>query len=266
MIGLVVRQTLRTAMRDREFPGTVFLMAFIFGAIGFVIPVAMGAEGTTTDLLTALFFIGALVVPMVGLMIGLDVIAPKRADGQLRLLLGQPLSRTSILFGGAIAKGVIVAVAVAAGVLAALVASLAMGLPVDVGDVGLFGTGLVGLALAYLGLSVAMSASLSSSRWATFAAFGAFIVLVVAWRFVPTGVLFVMEGFALPETEPGWVGLVATLSPSVAFERIADAALAWDLGFIVQDPPGLTYAAGVLVAWIALIPLVGAWRLRRADL
>lgn len=265
---LIVRRTVRESVRDREFPGVVFLFVFVFGALGAYYSYLEGNAGwDTAAFLRFPLYVSMILVPMVGVLLGNDLVAGPREDGRLRLLLGQPISRLSVLVGGYVAKAIVLVVSIAAGGLAAVVASRALGSSLAVDVFGRFVLLTIGLGLAYLGVSVAISALFRSTEWTTFAIFSVFLVFVLVWRFVPSGIALVGNGLEFPETQPAWVALAEGLSPSIAYEYLVDTYVVAET---VPSRPNAdstpAISTAVLLWWIGLVPALAYWRFRSTDL
>lgn len=266
-LRLVVRQSLRESWRNRELPGIVILFVVMFGLLGLVYGQFMGSDAWTVDrFMLVPLYISALFVPMIGIVLGNNLVAGPREDGRLRLVLGQPLSRSAFVTGQYLAKATILTLAVGLGGLAFVAVALAVGPPLDVGQFGLLTLLTIGLGLAYLGIAVAVSTVYRTTDWTTFTMFSVFLVLVLVWRLVPAGALFVTNGFSFPESAPAWTTLAEGLSPSVAHEFLFDLLIA-DAAISTPDGTGSpALYLGVLLAWIVAVPLAATWRFRSRDL
>lgn len=260
-VRLVARATLRESNRGMELPLLVAMFAALFAVVGVLSGASSGSVGDLVDILAA---VCALVVPIVGLMLGQPAIAAKREDGRLRLLFGQPIGRTGYLAGTYLAKAIVLLLALAAGVIGAIVAFVGVGGSFAVDPVLRLAAWTALLGLAYLGLAVAFSATSRTTRWATFNMLGLYLGLVFVWRLAPHLVLLLGNGLSFPETVPPWVDLVSGLSPSVAFERL--------LGFNgveffeATNYTSTEFSLAVLAVWIVLIPALGCWRFVSTDL
>lgn len=260
--SLVARATLRESNRGRELPLLVAMFAALFAVIGLLS--GASSSGTTDDLVSILAVVSALVVPIVGLMLGQPAIAAKREDGRLRLLFGQPIGRPGFVVGTYLAKATVLVAALGAGLVGALVGFVVGGGSLTVDPVFRLAAWTILLGLAYLGLAIAFSAASRSTRWATFNMLGLYLALVFVWRLAPQLVLLASNGLSFPETVPSWVDLVSGLSPSVAFERL----LGFN-GFEFFEATHYTsteFSLAVLAGWILLVPALGLWRFVSTDL
>lgn len=268
-VGLIARQTLREAWRNRELPGIVSLFVIIFGLLGVVFTEFVGSDAWDMDrFLQVPLFVCIVLVPMIGIVLGNDVVSGPREDGRLRLVLGQPISRAAFVVGNFLARAVTLVLALLLGGLAFIGVALLLGAPLDVPLFVRFILLTIPLGLAYLSIAITVSALFETSDWTTFAMFSVFLVFILLWRLVPAGVVFVTNGFEFPETAPAWMTLAEGLSPSVAFEFLFDSLLGTDAA-IISTADGIgspAVFAGVLFAWIVFVPALATWRFRTTDL
>lgn len=265
---LLTRQHLRESWRSRELPAYVAAFAFLFGALGaFYARIVVPGSGGTAQFLSLPVLLSIPLVPVVGILLGGNVVAEPREDGRLRLVLGQPLSRTDVVVGGYVAKAIVLlATLLAAGLGTLLVSTLlGTGFPADV--LARFTLLAAGLGMAYLGFTIAAGATLRSASGTTTAKFGAFLVFVIFWRFLPRGFAYVANGFEPLASTPPWVDLAKGFSPSIAYEYLVDAFLEAEnvpSGPTHYDDP-LIYL-GVLFVWAVVVPALATWRFNATDL
>lgn len=268
-VGLLVRQTLRETWRNRELPGIVALFVIIFGLLGVVFNEFVSSDAWTMErFLQVPLLICIVLVPMIGIILGNNVVSGPREDGRLRLVLGQPVSRWAFVTGNFLAKAITLVLALLLGGLAFVSVSLALGAPLDVELFVRFILLTIPLGLAYLGVAIAVSSLFRTSDWTTFAMFSVFLVFILVWRLVPAGFVFVTNGFEFPETVPAWTTLAEGLSPSVAFEFLFVLLLGTD-AVAISTPNGVgspAVYAGILFGWIVVVPALAAWRFRTTDL
>lgn len=259
---LVARQSVRESVRSRELLSLVALFGLMFGAVGLL--VATNSSGDATDdLVNILLVASGMIVPIAGLMLGQPAISAKREDGRLRLLFGQPISRTELVVGSYVGNAIVLAASLCAGVAATVVGYLVLGGTLDGQQVGAFLLGSIGLGVAYLGFSIAASAASRTTRWATFNMLGVYLLFIGIWRMGPHAVLFFSNGMTFPDEIPAWVDLIAGLSPSVAFERL----FGFD-GIEFFEASSYTspeFSVAVLVVWAVVFPVIGLLRFRSID-
>lgn len=261
-LALVVKQSLREAVRGHQVTVLAAMFGIVFGAVGLL--VGSFDPGNTDSLRDLLLVATALVVPLVCLMLGNPVVAKKREDGRLRLLLGQPIARQTFVLGSYVANAIVLAAASVLGLAAALAGHAVLGGVAVPAFAGPLAIGTIGLGTAYLGLAVGISAASSTTKWATLNMLGIYLLLVGLWRIVPYFAVFASNGFSFPEGIPAWADLLAGLSPSVAFERL--------FGFYgvefatAQSYTSTEFSVAVLLGWTVAVPAVGVWRFVRTDL
>ena len=265
---LLVGQHLRESWRSREFPAYLATFAVVFGVLGaFYAQVVAPGSGGTSSFLTLPVLLSIPLVPVVGILLGGDVVAGPREDGRLRLMLGQPLSRTDVVVGGYVAKAMILVSTLLVAGIATLLTSRLLGTPFPVDVLSRFTLLATGLGMAYLGIAVAAGTVIRTTSGATTAKFGAFLLFVVFWRFIPSGIAYAANGFRPLAATPPWVDLAKGFSPSIAFEYLVDAFLEAE-----NVPSGPTHFddpliyLGVLFAWAVLAPALATWRFNTTDL
>lgn len=266
--SLLARQYLRESIRSREFPGYVGVFGVLFALLGLLYArVLAGGGGSTTDFLTLPILLSIVLVPTIGLLLGQGLVAERREDGRLRLVLGQPVSRTDLVVGGYVAAAVVLLTTLAVAGAATVAVIVVSGAPFAVALFARFVLLAMGLGLAYLGIGVAISATLRTASATTLATFATFLVFVVFWRFAPTGAAYVANGFRPPATSPPWADLVGGVSPSVAFEYLVDAF--FDVEGVPSGPDHyenpLIYLF-VLLWWAVVVPWLAVRRFNATDL
>lgn len=267
----VARNDLRGAVRSNgtRVLAAAFLLAFL-GLVALLVRVDAASFDAYLDLLAPGI---ALLLPLVGVVLGYDAVVGERESGTAALALSLPHSRAELV-AGKVAGGT----AVLAGSLA--VATLAAGLAMlpwftDIAPLRLllFALAATVYGAVFLALSTALSMSFESSRKVIGGAFGAYLALVLFWNElvnVLVVILFRFRGAALLDP-PTWATLAKFLSPRTAFGYLVADTL--DAG----SPPPLTVeataefvtpavAAAALLAWV-LVPLfLGYLRFARGDL
>lgn len=265
---LLARQHLRESWRRRELPAYVAAFAVIFGALGvFYARMFEPGSGAPARFLPLPVYLAIPLVPVVGILLGGDVVAEPREDGRLRLVLGQPLSRTDVVVGGYVARALVLLATLLAAALGLLVGSTLFGARFPAAVIARFTLLAAALGMAYLGITVAAGAVLRTTSGTTAAKFGAFVVFVIFWRFIPRGVAYATNGFRPPAATPPWVDLAKGLSPSIAFEYLVDAFLEAE-----NVPSGPTHFddpviyVGVLFVWAVVVPALATVRFNTTDL
>lgn len=267
---LIARKEVGDLRRNRQFHGMAIILAILFGLLGYVhADSANEGFNEPAELITLLAMIGSAIVPAVALMLSYETVVKRRHGGQLELLLGFPHHRQDVVLGGYVGRFLAVAAVLLAGLWACAAVVVLFGAAVPETAFAAYLVAALVLALAYVGMGTAISASIRSPSWASAAAFGAFMLFVLAWRYVPDGLAYLLNGFERPATSPWWTEYVRTLSPSVAAEELLVAILPTEVVAAVPfggSEVGLGFAALVLAGWIVLVPLAGYLRFDRTDL
>ncbi|WP_256393609.1 ABC transporter permease subunit [Natronoarchaeum rubrum] len=262
---LMVRKDLRDAYDQYLLQTGVGMFALLFGLVAWAYTRTPANPATLVE--GPLFLISSVLVPAFAVMSANETIAAKRSDGRLRLVFGLPISRRDVVVGSYLGRAVVFASSLLAGVVAAAIVVQIRGDTLLTSALASYLGLTLLLGLAYLGIAIALSAAIRSTKWVTVLVFTIFLVFTFVWRFVPQGIVYLANGMELPRTMPDWAGLVSGLSPSVAYENLlrtyafagpAPETSAWFLEPWVN--------AVVLAGWIVLVPLLGYRRFDGSDL
>ncbi|SEW12881.1 ABC transporter permease subunit [Natrinema salifodinae] len=259
---LIARKEVGDAIRNRQLYAIAATFALVFSAMA-ALYVSQLEEGYITpgDLVSQFGLPGMLLVPVTGLLIAYGAIVRRRSNGQLTLLLGLPHDRRDIVLGMYVGRYVVFLASLFTGVITGVAVILATGHSVPTVDVLAYLLISAGLGLAYLAIAIGISAMVRTQTWASFAVFGALLLLLVVWRFVPDGLSYIAAGFEEPATQPWWTSYVSMLSPSLAYEQLLLAVLEVDYNRSLTG-----FSAAVLLGWAVLAPAVGYWRFATDDL
>ncbi|WP_254863941.1 ABC transporter permease [Halovivax gelatinilyticus] len=266
---LIARKEVGDLYRNRQLHGNLAAFVVLFGLLGYVHARSAGrGHAEPNELIGVIGLLSLIVVPAIGLMLSYETIVKRRHNGQLALLLGFPHHRRDVVLGGYVGRLLVVTALVVAGFWTAGVVAFFFGASVPAQAYLTFLVATVLLALAYVAMGIALSAGFRSPSWASIAAFGCFLLFVMAWRFVPAGLAYVLNGLESPTSTPWWDAYVATLSPSVAYEELLAAWLPAAAAGTVPggSGTGATYALAVFVGWAVLVPLAGYVLFDRTDL
>jgi ABC-2 type transport system permease protein len=220
-------------------------------------------------------------LPLAAIGIGFKSVVGERTSGSIRVLLGQPGTRRSVVFGTYLGRSLILATTVMLA-LAVMAAVVALGFD-GIGFAGVLGgtTALLLFALAWIGLTVGVSSAVASETRAIGLVMGVYAVVEPLWRNL------VLRLFALVFTgtaqtpsqaavfysleEPTWYLYVNRLSPAEAFDaaryylpQLVEAV--WR-GTAAPGPhaPNL-FGIAVLLGWATIPVYAGYRRFERADL
>ncbi|WP_276260709.1 ABC transporter permease subunit [Haloglomus litoreum] len=280
---VVARKDFRDARLSRGLwavTGLFVLMSVGFAVLYGTVPAVSQdiGEVSTLGFLTLLIGAVTLFVSIAAIVIGAGAIAGERASGSGKLLLGFPHSRADVVLGKLVGRTAVLGAAIVVGLAITLVVALVLFDSFAPVDYAVFTAMTLVLALVYIGIMVAISATTGSGGRAMAFGIGAFVVLEVLADVVPLAALFVVNGFAMPggAAVPGWVAFLNVVTPSAAYTN----ALGWFLGDGTATAAALGaqlagpvpfYLTGwasmaVLAAWLVVPLALGYRRFARADL
>lgn len=258
----------------------------LFSVLGVSLFALVGIDGVTAmQAVGALTLPAVLLVPLAAVVVGYMAVVGERQSGNLKLLLGFPVSRLAVVTGKVLGRTVVVAGAVTVAFLAAGVVGAALYGGFSLVRYGGFALATVGLGVAFVGLSVGLSAAVRTRGRALALAVSAYFLLVMFWQPLVGGVYYAVTG-ALPGVEvPAWYLLTERLSPTMAYQVLVEAALSVPAQASIFSirPPGATTAeqlgggpvpaflsapvsALVLMLWVVIPTLIGYWRFHSSDL
>lgn len=258
---------------------TVLLVLLVAGVSA--IPYLL-ADGTTPPFEEALSFLFtpiALLVPIIGLVVGYQAIVSERESGSIRFLLGLPNTRRDVVLGKVIGRAGVVAVPTLIGFLVGAVVIGALYDGFIVADyLGLLVFSLI-MGLVYVSVAVGISASVSSRAKALAGVLGFFVLFDFLWEFVTMAIYWVIEG-SLPGFDglPAWYLFILRLSPGQALSAIALTLIeivgAGDLdltaaGRVAGEVPFYLenwFAWIIVVLWIIVPVSLGYLRFKNAIL
>lgn len=257
---LVAREQVASAIRARELHSYVGFFALLFGVMAYLY--TRQAEANEPEaLIGGLSVVTTVIVPATALMLAYDAIVKPRSDGQLSLLLGLPHDRRDVVVGTLVGQSLVFLSTLVGGVAAAAAIVVLFRASLAVVALGAFLLATGALAVAYVAMAIAISATVRDQTRASVAAFGAFLTFIGLWTFVPDAVLYVVSGMEPPATEPRWTDYLSVLSPTVAHRELLAPYLDGEF-----DAPLAAVSAVVLLGWTILAPAYGYRRFRRSDL
>mgnify|MGYP006281386001 FL=1 len=269
---VVARKELRDVWGARRTRWLLYAVAFLFVAGGYMIVISGFPEPSSADYASFMVGVVALVVPLVGLLLGHRTIVGERSSGEMALLLSLPYDRLDVVVGKFLARAAALGAAIAIGVLggAALV-NYPFG-SFEAGTVAAYLLGTVLYGAAFIGVGLAISTTTTSTAIASSAAFGTFFLFVAVWsrlRFVFTAALDYL-GLA-DGTMPDWALFVYGAEPGMLYRRLIDGFFAGvEQGpYLGPDAPwylGEWAAAAMLAVWALGPATVGYLRFRSTDL
>ncbi|MCU4743061.1 ABC transporter permease [Halobacteria archaeon AArc-m2/3/4] len=217
----------------------------------------------------------SLFITLTAIVVCYKAIAGERELGSIKLLLALPHTRGEVLLGKVIGRAAVLAVAVAIGLGVGFGVGFALLGTIDVVSLVLFLIVTLLFTAVFAAIVVSLSATTGSTARATTLALGFFVVFELLWDFAPLAVVYVTNGFSLPQQMPDWVFLVSQLPPTSAYFSTLVAVLP-DLASEAGAETGAggidaVYATPeigivVLAFWLVVPLAVGYYRFTSADL
>lgn len=264
----IARKELADATRSWRLQLLVAFFGLLGAAVGYL---ADQNVGRGLVLLLAFF------APLVGVLFTHHTIVQKRETGELAVLLSLPFSRRNIVLGAYLGRMALLLVGLAALAVAATIFGAVSGTVPELS--GLLGAFLIAAVLGtiFVSIAIGISAAVRNSAVASAGVFGTYLLFAFQiWTLVPDAVLYLVNGFEAPDTDPTWVLVFDQLSPFAAVRNAAvpvtpDLAEAVPLvGASVPESPPLYMQpafAGVLVLlWLVVPALLGYLQFERTDL
>jgi ABC-2 type transport system permease protein len=273
----VAKKDFQDAVRSKALWGVsaIFLLFALGTTYAYVqFPdVLAGEEGSGLGLALYLSSIAGLFVSLTAILVAYKSLAGERESGSIKLLLGLPHTRTDVVLGKVIGRsGVLTVPVLVAFLLAGVYAGLSLD-PFGVVDYLIFVLMTLVLVVAYVCIVVGISATTGSTSRASALAIGFFLLFELIWSAVTFGIVYVVNGFALPTTTPDWMFVVNQIPPSSAygtalFAVIPDAMETGNATFSQFDAFYATPWFGVVVLafWIVVPLALGVQRFKGADL
>jgi len=238
-------------------------------------PELLGGEAELSGVGLGLFLAGiaSLFIGLTAIVIAYKALAGERELGSMKLLLGLPHTRRDVVFGKVLGRTATLAIPIVVGFGAAGLYGSLMISAFSFVDYLIFLGLTVVFALAFVSIVVGISGSTGSTSRASALAVGFFLLFELIWDGVSFGLVYVVNGFALPETMPNWLYVVNQIPPSSAYVTsmmalIPDATVMGDSAATEIDAfYGTEWLGVVMLAFWIVVPLaIGYWRFSRADL
>ncbi|WP_254810312.1 ABC transporter permease subunit [Natronosalvus amylolyticus] len=277
----VAKKDFRDAVQSRALWAllAVFVLFSVMTTYAYVeVPEAFGAQSGEVSFAGMVFFLAGitgLFVALAAIVVCYKSVAGERELGSIKLLLGLPHTRGEVFLGKVVGRAAVIAVTLGIGLLIGVgFGALLLG-TIQVVPVVLFVMTAVLFAGVYATIIVGLSATTGSTSRATTLALGFFVVFELAWDVVPLGVVYVANGFSMPQQMPDWVFLVMQIPPSSAYF----SSLVALLPAFADEANAQTQAAGfdafyatpeigfvVLALWLIVPLAVGYVRFNSTDL
>ena len=249
-------------------------MAFLFAWLDDVLA-QQGEEITAISLIFFLQSPVAIVIPLIGLLVGYKALAGEVSTGSAKILLSLPHSRLDAVLGKLVGRTLVLWTSFFVGLLVALVVIVAMYDEFHLGQLVVFTVFSLLFGTIFVSLGVAISAATTSTTKAAAAVVFVFFFFFFVFDSIRTVAYYLLTGEVFPfEDAPHWYLFYPRLSPSGAYE----AAL---VGFLPggEIPADALYPEGteafyfsrwltlaILLAWIVVPIALGYLRFERLDL
>lgn len=218
----------------------------------------------------------SLFVSLTAIVVCYKAVAGERELGSVKLLLALPHSRRDVFLGKLLGRLAVLSFALAIGLLIGFGVGFVLLGSVDLAAVALFLLGTLAFTAVYVSIVVSISATTGSTARATTLAIGFFVVFEFLWDVVPLAVVYVVNGFSLPQQLPEWTFLITQVPPSAAYVATLTALLPGLAAALPTQPvvgSGIDafYATPeigivVLAFWLVVPAAVGYYRFEAADL
>jgi ABC-2 type transport system permease protein len=248
----------------------IAVMTSLSAGLSLLIPEMEG--GAETAIGGASQFAG-LLVPIMALIAAYLAVAGERESGSLKVLLGLPPSRGEVLVGKFLGRSGVVAVGLVLGFAVSGVVTLAIYGAVPLA--AFVGTTVLTafLGVAFVGIAIGISALTATRARAMTLAITAYLGLTLLWDLVPNGVHLLVTGEMPGQVVPAWLLLLQGLSPTGAYNTLAQSLLLGSQTAIEARIGGPAPAylhpsvfLAIMLAWVVLPLVVGYLGFRRADL
>jgi ABC-2 type transport system permease protein len=287
-VATLARKDLLDAGRSRM----VWALTAVFtllSALGISLFELLGVEGASAiGAVGALVLPAVLLVPLAAVVVGYLAVVGERRSGNVKLLLGFPVSRVAVVWGKVAGRAAVVAGSIVVGFAVAGTVGYALYGGFSIVRFAGFALATVGLGVSFVGLAVGVSASVESRGRALALAVAAYLLLVLFWQPVVAGLHYAVVG-TLPGVEvPAWYLLLERLSPTTAYQVLAESALGApaQVGIFSVRPPAATTATVaeqlgggavpaylsapaalfVFALWLVVPASIGCWRFAGSDL
>lgn len=256
------------AVRGRRLHFLVILFGLLGVLIGYVLD---------NDAGKAIFVLLGFLGPLVGLGFTQHSVAGKRESHELAVLLSLPFSRRDVIAGTFAGRtGVLVAGLVS--VYATMISvSLLTGGTLDWGVIVAGFAFLTVISVVFVSIALGISAATRSTTVASAGIFVSYLVFVLqVWQLIPEGVLFLRNGLESTGGNPTWASVFDQLSPFAAVRNTmmpVASSLAESFpvaaGSVPADPPVYMepwFGTIVLAVWLVAPVALGYLRFQRSDL
>ena len=280
--NVVARKEFEDTIRSRWLIALSVLFALLIGAAVYVTSLIFGGSDATlssTRVLRAFPIKDGIVttlLPLVALVVSYNAVVGERETGSLKLLLSLPHARSDVVVGKVAGRGAALAVALLAGfTIPAFVFLFSGTFTLEAVAYVQYVFFVVLLAVAFVSVGVGVSAAVDSDRLAIAAAVAVYLVFVALLGAVQgsLGLFSTFVGWPewIPLTVQQTTRVLQLLNPAGAFKFVTNGTLGTGLFLERNSGSGVgprLQISGLLMllAWIAIPPLLGLLRFEEADL
>lgn len=277
-IATVAKKDFQDSARSRWLWAlTVLFILFVAGlSYLFTSVQGLGTAGEdpgTAELLVALLSPSGFLVPIIGIMISYKAIVGERESGTLKVLLSLPHKRGDVVLGKFLGRSLSLSIAIILGYLVGLIVFATQVSEFNLGAYVVFLLLTLFFGVVYISIGVGLSSLTASTSRALALAIGFIVLFEFIWQAVPIVLVFVVNGFELPNEFPEWAEFLATLSPSTALSRAANVVLSEtsDLETVARSSSDAFYLQNefglvILLVWLVVPLTIGYVRFKGSDL
>jgi ABC-2 type transport system permease protein len=283
---VVAKKDFRDALRSRAVIALSVVFVLLMAGAAFLFQFLQGQNDQALSTLGLVSLLGspvALLVPLIGLLLGYGSLAGEVESGSVKFLLSLPHSRLDAVLGKLAGRATALAVGLSVGIAAAAVVILATYEQPQLGSLLVFTLLTYLFGLTYVAIGVGLSGVASSRSRAITLVVGFYVVFEILWGVANSGLYYLLEGSFSPPVRqtaegiafdaPGWYFFVPRLAPRGAYSGtltgfVQDGTFAFSNTFPDGIPAYLSEwaALALLLVWLVALPTVGYLRFREADL
>ncbi|MDG5777957.1 ABC transporter permease [Haloarculaceae archaeon H-GB2-1] len=256
--------------------------------IGQFIQSQTGQQVTTNLLAQQTSRLASALVPIIAIAVAYAAITREREKGSLKLLLSLPHTRADVVVGKVVGRSGVVAVPIAVGMLITMAVVLPTQIAFKAGGFVTFALLTMLLGVAFVGLSVGVSAATSTSRRSMVGTVGLFVYFYLFWNSFARGVGQLLKDHAgiATDTQLHVTLFLKLLNPTQAYQTLLTSALGTEtyvararmfsglMGQIVAQQLkgslpfylGDGMALAILLAWLVVPVALGYVVFQAADL
>lgn len=286
---VIAKKDFQDAVRSRAVVALSAVFILLMGGVAYVFTLVapQGPGNQTLSTLALVDFLSspvALLVPLIGLLLGYASLAGEVESGSVKFLLGLPHDRRDAVVGKLVGRAAVLGVGLLAGIAVALVVVLVFFDRTQLGSLAVFTLLTFLFGVTYVAIGVGLSGMTTAKSRAVLLVVGFYVVFEILWGVANTAAYYLLEGSLSPPVSqaagglpyidaPGWYFFVPRLAPSGAYSGaltgfVQDSAFRFAPAFSDGVPFYLNEwaALALLLVWLVVVPGIGYLRFRDADL